>query len=99
MLTSAGALSMAAGEYVSVSSQADTENADILREQQELLDDPEGELDILTQIYVERGLERDLARQVAVALTESEVRAPYISRVSRSRPNSSVPSQCAPEAG
>lgn len=74
----AGALSMAAGEYVSVSSQSDTESADIVREQQELLDDPEGELDILTQIYVERGLERDLARQVAVALTEKDALAAHV---------------------
>lgn len=74
----AGALSMAAGEYVSVSSQADTENADIERERQELVDDPEGELDTLTQIYVERGLEHDLARQVAVALTGKDALAAHV---------------------
>jgi VIT1/CCC1 family predicted Fe2+/Mn2+ transporter len=61
----AGALSMAAGEYVSVSSQADTERADLDRERRELATDPKAEEDELTAIYVRRGLERDLARQVA----------------------------------
>lgn len=61
----AGALSMAAGEYVSVSSQSDTERADIAREKQELHDEPEMELEELTQIYVARGVEPDLAREVA----------------------------------
>ena len=63
-----GALSMAAGEYVSVSSQADTERADLARERSELKDFPEAETEELTQIYVSRGLDRDLARQVAVQL-------------------------------
>lgn len=67
--TVAGALSMAAGEYVSVQSQADTEAADLAREKQELADDPSGVLAELAQIYVERGLSRDLARQVAEQLT------------------------------
>ena len=61
----AGALSMAAGEYVSVSSQADTERADLERERGELATQPKAEEDELTAIYVRRGLERDLARQVA----------------------------------
>ena len=61
----AGAMSMAAGEYVSVSSQADTENADLARERRELADQPEAELAELTQIYVDRGVEADLARKVA----------------------------------
>lgn len=61
----AGALSMAAGEYVSVSSQADTESADLARERGELATQPEAELDELTNIYVARGLDRELARQVA----------------------------------
>ena len=61
----AGATSMAAGEYVSVSSQADTEEADLGREQRELTDQPEAELKELTQIYVHRGVEPALARQVA----------------------------------
>ena len=61
----AGALSMAAGEYVSVSSQADTENADLARERLELATVPQAEEDELTGIYVRRGLESDLARTVA----------------------------------
>jgi VIT1/CCC1 family predicted Fe2+/Mn2+ transporter len=61
----AGALSMAAGEYVSVSSQADTERADLNRERRELATEPEAEEDELTEIYVRRGLEPDLARRVA----------------------------------
>lgn len=65
----AGAMSMAAGEYVSVQSQADTESADLARETMELATQPEHELDELTEIYVSRGLERDLARQVALQMT------------------------------
>lgn len=65
----AGAMSMAAGEYVSVSSQADTERADLARESTELRIDPAFELDELSQIYVQRGVEADLARQVAAQLT------------------------------
>ena len=61
----AGALSMAAGEYVSVSSQADTERADLDRERRELTEQPRAEEDELTAIYVRRGLDTDLARQVA----------------------------------
>lgn len=65
----AGAMSMAAGEYVSVSSQADIEQADIALERRELATDPRGELAELTAIYVERGLDPALARQVAGQLT------------------------------
>jgi VIT1/CCC1 family predicted Fe2+/Mn2+ transporter len=65
----AGAMSMAAGEYVSVSSQADTEAADLGRERTELRDDPERELDELSRVYETRGLDADLARRVAEALT------------------------------
>jgi VIT1/CCC1 family predicted Fe2+/Mn2+ transporter len=65
----AGAMSMAAGEYVSVSSQADTEAADIARETEELATQPEHELEELTGIYTVRGLTPDLARQVAIQLT------------------------------
>lgn len=65
----AGAMSMAAGEYVSVSSQSDTEQADLETEKQELKDNPGAELDELTQIYVDRGLEQKLARNVATQLT------------------------------
>jgi VIT1/CCC1 family predicted Fe2+/Mn2+ transporter len=64
----AGAMSMAAGEYVSVSSQADTEGADLERERKELLSDPVGEHRELAGIYTDRGLEPDLARQVATQL-------------------------------
>lgn len=64
----AGAMSMAAGEYVSVSSQADTERADLERERQELARDLEGEHAELTEIYVARGLDRELAAQVATQL-------------------------------
>lgn len=65
----AGAMSMAAGEYVSVSSQTDTEQADLAIERQELADNPEHELAELTAIYRKRGLDADLAKQVAVQLT------------------------------
>ena len=65
----AGAMSMAAGEYVSVQSQADTERADLGRERRELAEDPEGELAELAAIYRERGLDDDLARRVAEQLT------------------------------
>ncbi len=65
----AGAMSMAAGEYVSVSSQADTEQADLNRERSELATQPAFELDELTAIYQKRGLDPQLARQVAEQLT------------------------------
>ena len=65
----AGALSMAAGEYISVSSQADTEKADLDKERHELTHNAERELMELTKIYESRGLKHDLAHQVAVALT------------------------------
>jgi len=68
----AGAMSMAAGEYVSVSSQADTENADLRKEQRELAEQPESELTELTQIYVRRGVEPALARQVAEQMTAKD---------------------------
>ncbi|WP_088347081.1 MULTISPECIES: VIT family protein [Rhodomicrobium] len=61
----AGAMSMAAGEYVSVSSQSDTERADLARERRELADSPELERDELAQIYVTRGLDPELAFKVA----------------------------------
>jgi VIT1/CCC1 family predicted Fe2+/Mn2+ transporter len=66
--TVAGAMSMAAGEYVSVSSQADTEKADLARERQELANNPKFETDELTHIYMGRGVEPALARQVAEQL-------------------------------
>lgn len=68
----AGAMSMAAGEYVSVSSQSDTENADLDRERKELETMPDKELAELASIYVARGLDKDLAQQVAVQLTKHD---------------------------
>lgn len=64
----AGSMSMAAGEYVSVSSQADTEKADLDRERIELTTNPELELEELANIYIGRGLDTDLAKQVAIQL-------------------------------
>jgi vacuolar iron transporter family protein len=74
----AGALSMAAGEYVSVSSQTDTENADIEREKIELLEMPEEELKLLAQIYEKRGLKKKTAMQVAIELTEKDALGTHI---------------------
>jgi VIT1/CCC1 family predicted Fe2+/Mn2+ transporter len=74
----AGALSMAAGEYVSVSSQTDTEKADIEREEKELREMPEEELNILAQIYERRGLKKETARQVALELTEKDALGTHI---------------------
>lgn len=74
----AGALSMAAGEYVSVSSQTDTEKADIEREKQELAEMPEQELHILAQIYEQRGLKKDTAMQVALELTAKDALAAHV---------------------
>ena len=70
--TVAGAMSMAAGEYVSVQSQADTERADIDAERRELSEEPEAELEELARIYRHRGLEPALARQVAEQLTDHD---------------------------
>ncbi len=68
----AGAMSMAAGEYVSVSSQADTERADLARESKELAEDPEHEHAELTAIYVKRGLDAALASDVATQLMQHD---------------------------
>jgi vacuolar iron transporter family protein len=65
-------LSMAAGEFVSVSSQRDSERADLHLEERELRDDPQGELRELTWIYQKRGVPSELAQQVAIALTERD---------------------------
>ena len=73
----AGAMSMDAGEYVSVSSQADTEKADLARERRELAQVPELELQELQRIYVDRGLTPDLALQVAQQLTARDVLAAH----------------------
>lgn len=88
----AGALSMAAGEFVSVSSQADTENADLRKERRELKDDPKGETRELAAIYVKRGLDTALATQVAEALMAKDALAAHaqdelgLSETSRPRP-------------
>ncbi len=88
----AGAMSMAAGEYVSVSSQADTENADLERERAEQTNQPEFELDELTQIYVSRGVEPELARQVAAQMMAKDALATHlrdelgISEITTARP-------------
>jgi VIT1/CCC1 family predicted Fe2+/Mn2+ transporter len=74
----AGALSMAAGEYVSVSSQTDVEKADIEREKQELKEMPEAEMQILAQIYERRGLKKETAMQVAKELTEADALGAHI---------------------
>lgn len=74
----AGALSMAAGEYVSVSSQTDIEKADIQRESKELQEMPETELQILAQIYAKRGLKKETALQVARELTAKDALAAHV---------------------
>ncbi|MCC5906175.1 MAG: VIT family protein [Balneolaceae bacterium] len=74
----AGALSMAAGEYVSVSSQTDTEKADIEREKRELKEMPKEEMQILSQIYEKRGLKKETAMQVAIELMEKDALGAHI---------------------
>ena len=74
----AGAMAMAAGEYVSVSSQSDIEKADEALEAEHQRIDPEGELDELTEIYEERGLPRELARQVAEKMHEKDALAAHL---------------------
>lgn len=74
----AGALSMAAGEYVSVSSQTDIENADIEREKKELEETPEAELELLAQIYERRGLQKETALQVAKELTQHDALGAHV---------------------
>ena len=88
----AGAMSMAAGEYVSVSSQSDTEQADLARERKELSEHAEFELDELASIYVKRGVDPALARQVAQQLMAKDALAAHardelgISEISTARP-------------
>ncbi|HRD27657.1 MAG TPA: VIT family protein [Caulobacter sp.] len=88
----AGAMSMAAGEYVSVSSQSDTERADLARETAELASDPEAEHRELAAIYVSRGLTPDLAAQVATQLMSGDALAAHardelgISEITQARP-------------
>ncbi|WP_260444075.1 VIT1/CCC1 transporter family protein [Listeria rocourtiae] len=73
----AGALSMAGGEYVSVSTQKDTEKAVINKEKAELANDYDGELEELADIYIEKGLSKDLAKQVATQLMEKDALAAH----------------------
>ena len=88
----AGAMSMSAGEYVSVSSQSDTEQADLARERKELSENSKGELDELAEIYVKRGLDQSLARQVAKKLMAKDALTAHardelgISEISAARP-------------
>src|SRR5450432_3849513 len=88
----AGAMSMAAGEYVSVSSQSDTEQADLAREQRELNENAGFELDELAEIYVRRGVDHLLARQVAQQLMAKDALAAHahdelgISEITTARP-------------
>ena len=88
----AGAMSMAAGEYVSVSSQSDTERADLARERKELSDNVEFEREELVEIYVKRGLEPSLARQVAEQLMAKDALTAHardelgISEITTARP-------------
>jgi len=88
----AGAMSMAAGEYVSVSSQADTEEADLARERAELLSQPAFEREELAQVYVRRGVELELARKVADQLAAKDALAAHaqdelgISEITTARP-------------
>jgi VIT1/CCC1 family predicted Fe2+/Mn2+ transporter len=88
----AGAMSMAAGEYVSVSSQSDTEKADLARERKELSEQIELEREELAHIYVERGVDLELARQVASQLMEKDALTAHardelgISEIASARP-------------
>ncbi|WP_036287843.1 VIT family protein [Methylosinus sp. PW1] len=88
----AGAMSMAAGEYVSVSSQSDTERADIARECKELNENVASELDELAEVYVTRGVDRVIARQVAEQLMANDALAAHardelgISEITTARP-------------
>ena len=88
----AGAMSMAAGEYVSVSSQSDTEQSDLARERKELQEDPQGELNELAQIYVVRGLDEPLALEVAAQLMKKDALGAHardelgISEITTARP-------------
>ena len=88
----AGAMSMAAGEYVSVSSQSDTEHADLAREKRELADDPVFEREELAQVYVARGVEEGLAREVAEQLMAKDALGAHardelgISEITTARP-------------
>jgi VIT1/CCC1 family predicted Fe2+/Mn2+ transporter len=89
-------MSMAAGEYVSVSSQSDTERADLARERKELNENPAFELDELTDIYVQRGVDKALVRQVAQQLMKKDALTAHardelgISKITTARPVQAV---------
>lgn len=92
----AGAMSMAAGEYVSVSSQSDTEKADLGRERAELAQNPEFELKELEQIYIGRGLDPELAHQVAQQLTAHDALAAHVrDELGQNATNTARPAQAA----
>lgn len=97
----AGALSMATGEYVSVSSQTDIEQSDIAREAKELEEMPEAELQFLATIYEQRGLKKETALQVARELTEHDALAAHvrdelgINEISQAKPLQAAIASCA----
>lgn len=102
----AGAMSMAAGEYISVSSQADAEKTALQTERKELQENPTGEINELTSIYVKRGLERNLANEVASQLMEKDALAAHardelgITEISTARPlQAAIFSGCSFTAG
>ncbi len=101
----AGSMSMAAGEYVSVSTQRDAEHADLGRERLELRNDPEGELAELAAIYVQRGVEPELATEVARQLMSHDALAAHardelgITEQGRARPVQAATSSAAAFAG
>ncbi len=102
----AGALSMAAGEYVSVSSQSDIETADLEREKRELIEMPDAELEELANIYIARGLTPELAHEVAVQLTRHDALGAHardelgINDITQARPfQAAAASACAFIAG
>jgi VIT1/CCC1 family predicted Fe2+/Mn2+ transporter len=96
----AGALSMAAGEYVSVSSQTDIEQSDIEREKKELAEMPEAELKLLAAIYEKRGLKKQTAKIVAKELTEHDALAAHVrdelglNEISKAKPIQAAISSC-----
>ncbi len=96
----AGALSMAAGEYVSVSSQTDIEQADIEREKKELAEMPEIELELLAAIYEKRGLKKQTAKTVAEELTEHDALAAHVrdelglNEITKAKPIQAAISSC-----
>lgn len=96
----AGALSMAAGEYVSVSSQTDIEEADVAREKKELEEMPEEELEMLASIYRKRGLKPETAKQVAIELTEKDALGAHVrDELGINEHNRANPSQAALASG